>query len=166
MKEHTRTIIGLAIFYLAVVAIADFFLAKIPIINWLALAFVFLFFTVLITSSLVGLLAKGKVPAEQFSHKDEDELERLARVVENALVEEDSESLKVLEKRLTALARIASGYRTGSELQSTAEHGPQSLPPVEEDLPKQTPTARPLIPMNLSSREIENLLSMIEGWLG
>lgn len=168
MREHTRRLFELAIFYVAVVAIAEFFLARIPTMNWLALGSAFLFFTILITSSVQRLLTKSELTAVKFSYKHEDELERLAKVIENALVEENAESLKALEKRLTALAQAASVYvagEFGSRPESTGEHGLESRPAGEEDILAYTPAGQ-ITCENLSAREMENLLSKIEDWLG
>ncbi len=169
MKEHIRTILGISGLYIVVVAIVDFFLAKIPIINWLALSFVFLFFVILITTSVLGRVANSQVTPKEPFHRPDDELERLAKIVENVLVRGQAESSKVLEKRLADLAQLASSSRTGKfaiTALSTAEQSPQSFSTsVDYDTSIQILAENSSIPKNLSLKEIENLLSQIEGWL-
>jgi hypothetical protein len=104
------------------------------------------------------------VAPEKPAFRRDDELEQLAKVVENALVEGHTESLKALEKRLSALAQAASSYVRGKygKLESTSESGLQFLSADQEVMHTQTPTGSPSIGKKLSAREIENVLSKIE----
>jgi hypothetical protein len=170
VKGHIRTILWLSGLYIVVVAIVDYILAEIPIINWLALGFVFLFFVILITTSAAGLLAASPLTSKNAFHKPEDELERLAKTIENVLVRGQAESSKVLEKRLAALAQLASARQAGKfaieQLQSSKQ-SPQSFSTLADyDTPIQILADNHSIHKNLSLTEIEDLLSKIEGWLG
>jgi hypothetical protein len=169
MREHCRRILGVAIFYTGMVAIVDYFLAKMLMISWLALGFVFVFFAALIVDSVVRLLGKDELSGRKIFHGHADDLERLEEIVEKALVQGRSESLRMLEKRLSSLALMARDQRArrfGAQLDRPAENVSQFVSrDLEDDLIVQVLTNSSLVLKNHGSRDVESLLSEIEAWL-
>ena len=169
MRERYRRILGIAVFYAAAVAIVDYFLAKTPMISWLTLGFVFAFFAALLVDSVVRLLAKEELAASKIFHRDGDDLERLEEIVERALVQGQSESLRILEKRLRSLALMARDHRPsgfGRQVHRSAENNFQSVSrDIEDDLTTQLLANSSLVLKNHCSSNVESLLSEIEAWL-
>jgi hypothetical protein len=168
MNPISRGILLLAIAYTAVVAAVDSFLGNIPIVNWLALGIVFVFFTAMILDSATKLLVASRTIAKKVQEKQEDELDRLERLIERALGQGQAEPLMILEKRLISLV-IASAYQSGQfnrQIPQTDKFNSQSFSSTaQEDLTSLRLTDYSLVPEKLRSREIESLLSMIEDWL-
>jgi hypothetical protein len=169
MKQHPRTILKLAIAYMAVVVVVDFFVSKVPAIDWLALSVVFIFFAILIASSVVGLLPRRRLTAKDATHKREDELERLEKTVERALVEGDRDSLIAIEKRVMQLALRVSARRAGKDagkLHLDVENAAQLVSRApESDLLDNVSTSIPTALEKPNSGNIERLLSQIEASL-
>lgn len=158
MTEHNQRILRIAVFYTGAAAIVDYFLARTPIIGWLTLGFVFVFFAALIVDSVVRLLASEGLAAGKILHRPVDDLERLEEIIERALVQGQSESLKVLENRLRSLALTAHDYRAN-------RFGRQLDQPIKDALTTQLLTGSSSVLKNHDSREIEALLTEIEAWL-
>jgi hypothetical protein len=157
LTGHYQRILRIAVFYTGAVAIVDYFLAKTPMINWLTLGFVFLFFAALIVDSVVRLLAKEELVGK-ILHRQVDDLERLKEIIERALAQGQSESLKSLENRLRSLALAARDYGAN-------RFGRQLDRPNESALMAQLLTGSSLVLKNLDAGEIETLLAEIEAWL-
>ena len=169
MRENYRRILGIAVFYTAAVAIVDYFLAKTPMLSWLAFGLVFAFFAALLVDSVVRLRAKEELAASKIFHGHIDDLERLQEIVEKAMVQREPESLKILEKRLRSLAISALDHRQselGRQGHPDAENSPQSVfADVETDLAAQLLESSSTVLKNRSSKDVESLLSEIEAWL-
>gem|GEM_PF-2974050 len=161
MKNELKPLLPVAVFYAAVVAVTDFFLAERPAIRPIALGLTFLFFIALILDSVARLREKEMRSPLKTHETREDELGRLERIVKGALIEHESEYLKMLDARigaaiLTASARCTGGPEPGQRadvaLQAVAGNG-------------QTPRApaTSMAILNSSSiKDVESMLAKIE----
>ena len=157
MTDHYQRILRIAVFYTGAVAIVDYFLAQTPVIGWLTLGFVFFFFAALIVDSVVRLLTREE-PVQKILHRRVDDLERLKEIIESALAQGQSESLRLLENRLRSSALVARDYRanrSGGELDQSNESA----------LMAQLLTGSSSGLKNHDSGDIETLLTEIEAWL-
>lgn len=160
MKQHRRTILGLAILYAALVAALDFSLTGIPIINWLALTLTFLFFTALILDTVVKLRPKElRTQGVSETRRSElDELDRLEKNIERALVERQTESLKILDERLKSLVLKAFASRTD---QSDTNH----MASIQNDKISEILEECSIASENAGPTEFERVLTKVEDWL-
>lgn len=169
MKAYSREILGLAVFYAAVVAILDYFLTKIPVINWLALGMTFVFFTALILNTVVKLLAKDQRTQTVVPETSESELERLEKALERALVQHQPESIKILDERLKSIVLSAFAIRANQSvayLQQLAQDDPKSLmATIGDDQTSEILAGRSTVLKNASSHEVGKVLTKIEEWL-
>lgn len=169
MKDSSKGILGIAIFYAIAVAILDYFLARIPIVNWLALSVVFVFFTILILDSVITALPARKQVSEKEPEIQEDELVHLEEIVKKALVQHQPHSQRVLEARVKAIliacrARKVSG--PGIELNALTERGQQPFRAIASDAEiSKLITGDSTIVEGLDIHGVERILSKIEAWL-
>jgi len=136
LKEQLRGILWIGLFFSIVVAVVDFFLARIPVLNWAALTVSFAFLAIFVLDLVVKLVPRSRPAVPPPSEWHEDELQRLARLVGNALVKHDPESLSVLQGRLrsvtlTTIAERASLAET--QIVQLAEHDAAALQEITED---------------------------------
>ena len=169
MKTHSREILGLAVFYAAVVAILDYFLTKIPVINWLALGMTFVFFTALILHKVVKLLAKDQRTQTVVPETSESEVERLEKAIERGLVQHQPESIKILDERLKSIVLSAFAIRVNqsvTNLHQLAQDDPKSLmATIGDDQTSEILAGRSIVLKNASSHEVGKMLTKIEEWL-
>lgn len=169
MKAHSREILGLAVFYAAVVAILDYFLTKIPIINWLALGMTFVFFTTLILDTVVKLLAKEQRTQTVVPETSESELGRLEKVIERALVQHQPESIKILDERLKSIVLSAFAIRANqsvTNLHQLAQDDPKSfVATIGDDQISEILAGRSTVLKEAGSHEVGKVLTKIEEWL-
>lgn len=168
MRQHPKAILGVAIFYTVVVAILDFFLKKIPIINWLALGLAFIFFTALILDSVVKLLARRPPKQAVLLETTEDELDRLEKTIDRALIQHQPESLRVLDERLKAvfLSAYAQTNQSVIKVPQLSHEEPKPLTARNEESQNTEAAAkRWRLIRNGSSNEVRTMLTEIEKWL-
>lgn len=161
MKQLSRTILGIAVLYTALVAVLDFSLTGIPIINWLALTLTFLFFTALILDTVMKLRVKEPqthIQGSEGRRDDLDELDRLERNLERALVERQPESLKILDERLKSLALKAFASRTRQSATSL-------MAPAENEKISEIFEECSISPQDADPPKVEKVLTKIEDWL-
>ena len=169
MKAHSREILGLAVFYAAVVAILDYFLTKIPVINWLALGMTFVFFTALILDTVVKLLAKEQRTHPVVPETSESELERLEKAIEHALIQHQPESIKILDERLKSIVISAFAIRANQSvtyLHQLAQDDPKSLmATIGDDQISEILAGGSTVLKDAGSHKIGTVLTKIEEWL-
>jgi hypothetical protein len=165
---NSRAIVELAVFYTCVVAVLDFFLTKIPIVNWLALSLAFIFFTGLLLESVSRLLAKSRGTSSSATRKYEDELDHLETIVEKALAQRQPESIKILEERLRSIVVAAHARQTNQasgQLPQVAWDDSRSITAVaEDDRVSGLLTECSVVVNNSNSQGIERVISKIESW--
>jgi hypothetical protein len=165
LREHSKTVLELAISYTCVVAVLDFFLGKIPVINYLALSLSFLFFTGLLLESVAkSLVTDRKVPSNPTGRR-EDELDRLERIIEEALFQRRLEFTKLLQERLRSIIIAGRRWQIG-HLDLLLDDSSLVFVGIGEDF-----VARDLLAdcsraiSNSSSQGIGKVLSKVESWL-
>ena len=111
MKKQIRTLVQIAVVYLAISILLDFFLAGYPILTWLGIGFAFLLFGILIFNVLLELtvrpLAKKSVPRFK---RNEDDLMRLDKLCKKAIDNNDPAASQLLSDRIRSLAFGVAAY--------------------------------------------------------
>lgn len=169
MKRLTKTVVELGIVYVFVVIILEFFLGHYEILTLPALGVVFIFFSGLIFNTLLPLTIKNKTGRAQIREKSESELQRLERLVRRAMQDQDSEAADALGERLRSLALQIASYNTDlSRSQSVEQSGNRTflLSQVKQDEQLvRLLTRGPKAATPDGAREIEAVLSKLEGWV-
>lgn len=152
-----------------VVIILEFFLGHYEILTLPALGVVFIFFSGLIFNTLLPLTIKNKTGRAQIREKSESELQRLERLVRRAMQDQDSEAADALGERLRSLALQIASYNTDlSRSQSVEQSGNRTflLSQVKQDEQLvRLLTRGPKAATPDGAREIEAVLSKLEGWV-
>lgn len=169
LKRLTKTVVELGIVYVFVVIILEFFLGHYEILTLPALGVVFIFFSGLIFNTLLPLTIKNKTGRAQIREKSESELQRLERLVRRAMQDQDSEAADALGERLRSLALQIASYNTDlSRSQSVEQSGNRTflLSQVKQDEQLvRLLTRGPKAATPDGAREIEAVLSKLEGWV-
>jgi hypothetical protein len=148
-----------------VVAVLDFFLREIPLINWLALSLSFLFFTgLLFESAAKSLVTEWKAPSKMMVG-NEDELDLLERIVKGALVERRPQFMKSLQERLETIVNAARSLQSGYPAPVSEDNS--SVPfSMSKDLVAQDLLADCSHAVgNSNSQHIQKVLAKVESWL-
>jgi len=169
MKGYTRQLLEIAIAYVTVLILVDFFLIEYPILTWLALGAAFIFFSIFIVDVLLNLTPKKEVGPTQFELRSEDESTRLERLAKNALDESNPDAARQLSERLASVELRATAYRinmSDAQIADMAKRHPDLLEARLQDegitlvLNSHGQTVGPP-----SSRRIHDLLTILESWL-
>jgi hypothetical protein len=168
LRRFAKTLVELGMVYVVVMIILEFFLVHYEILTLPALSVAFVFFSLVIFNTLLPLTGTSKIGRTQTMKKSEDELQRLERLVRRAMEDRDSVAADVLGKRLRSLALEIASYRTdvsGSQLDEQFG-GPSLLLQITQDerllrLLSSGPNAS----APDGAREIEAVLSTLEGWV-
>jgi uncharacterized protein YlxW (UPF0749 family) len=149
--------------------ILEFFLAHYEILTLPTLGVVFIFFSLIIINTLLPLTIKDKTGRAQMRQKSEDELQRLERLVLRAMQDRESEAADALGKRLRSLALQIASYRTDVTLSQLEEQSadPASLLAqiIQDEQLVRLLTRGPNGSAQYSAREIEVVLTTLEGWV-
>jgi hypothetical protein len=166
MKEQPKAILGLAVFYTVTVAILEFFLSKIPVINWLALTVAFIFFTAFILGAVMEFRPKQGRVQEAVRETYEDEIERLGKTIERGSQQNQPESLRTLEERLKSIALNAYAHHTNQTIDQISHDNPELLATVLADEQMSVMFKNnDGIPTLASPNDLKKVLSRIEDWL-
>lgn len=173
MRRLTKTVVELGIVYVFVVIILERFetdfLVHYEILTLPTLGVVFIFFSLLIFNTLLPLSIKNKTGRPQIREKGEDELQRLERLVRRAMQDRDSEAADALGKRLRSLALQIASYRTDVSVSQLDEQSgnPTSLLSqiIQDERLVRLLTNGPNASAPNGAREIEAVLSTLEGWV-
>jgi len=170
MKKQTKTLIQLAVVYLAVSIVLDFFLAGYPILTWAGLGFAFILFGIIVFNVLLELTSR---PApnkgiRQFK-RGEDDLMRLDKLCQRAIDHGETTSTQLLSERIKSLAFAAASYHfniTEPLLRNMAQQDPTSLERQLNDKRMfEALTATSSGVSRRSTRDIDSCLTSIEAWL-
>jgi len=169
MKTRTREILEIAVFYLSVVIVADFLLRAYPVLTWLALGVAFTIFSIFILGTLTELTGKKATKPSQVERRSEDELIPLAKLVRNALEEENSDAATLLSERMRAIVLSAAAYRLNvstTQLRDIAQHQPGLLEERLQDpeISRACISGEPLVNAGEAQR-LHTLLVQVESWL-
>jgi hypothetical protein len=107
MKKQTRGLFEIGVVYLAVSILLDYFLGAYQILLWLALAFGFIIFGIMIMSTLFESLAPATRKREADNLPSEDEFTRLWRLCKFAIDQGDQTAGKTLSEKTRSLAFAA-----------------------------------------------------------
>jgi hypothetical protein len=169
MKGHTRQLLEIAVVYLAVLIVADFFLTEYPVLTWLGLGIAFIIFSIFILDVLFELTPRRVVKPTLFEPRNEDELTHLVRLTKNALYEGNPEAVMQLSERLRSIVLRAAAYRinvSDTQLSDMAQRHSDLLEDRLQDreilfaLTRVDPLVKPG-----STRELHELLTKVESWL-
>jgi hypothetical protein len=107
MKKQTKGLIEIGVLYLGVSIVLDYFLGAYQILLWLALAFEFIIFGLMIMSTLFESLAPTTRKREVDNLPSEDEFKRLGRLCKFAVDQGDQTAGKTLSEKIRSLAFAA-----------------------------------------------------------
>jgi len=169
LRRLAKTVVELGIAYVFVVIILEFFLVHYDILALPTLGVVFIFFSLLIFNTLLPLTNKDKAGRAQIRGKNESELQRLERLVRRAMQDRDSEAADALSKRLRSLALQIASYRTDASLSQLDEQSEDRTfllsQIIEDEQLVSLLTRGPNSSAPNGAREIEAVLSTLEGWV-
>ncbi len=167
MRPHAKSFLELSCFYAGLVVVLDFLLSEYAILSWLALGICFVVFSVLIFDLLLAFTARQSSHRPPSVKLPEDELERLERVVINA-IRGDPEAQLTISKRLQAI--LLRSDRGGSEAPGAGhKDGTQvEMLTSSEYVELNQIAGEPKVNRDLGSgewvRKIERLLGILESW--
>jgi len=169
MKAHTKELLEIAIFYLAVLIVVDFLLRAYPVLTWLALAVAFTIFSIFILGTLTELTPKKAARPGRIEQRSEDPLTYLAKLTKSALEEGSQDAVTLLSERLRSMLLSAVAYRINVPVAQLIDMAQNHLDLLEERL--QDPgivtaltSAEPLT-TPAETRRLQDLLLKVESWL-
>jgi hypothetical protein len=169
MKKQTRTLVQIAVVYLAISIILDFFLAGYPILTWLGVGFAFILFGIVIFDVLLELtvrpLAKKSVPRFK---RNEDDLMRLDKLCKKAIDHDDPAASQLLSERIRSLAYAVTAYHcntTEPMLRDLILQDPASLQRlVHDQYMVEALTTTDYVVTRGNTRRLDDYLTKIEDW--
>jgi hypothetical protein len=169
LRRLAKTVVELGIVYVFIVIILEFFLVHYEVLTLPTMGVVFIFFSLLIFNTLLPLTIKNKTGRAQIRERSEDELQRLERLVRRAMQDRDSEAADALGKRLRSLALQIASCRTDvsrSQFDDQSRNHTSLLSQIiqDEQLVRLL-TNCPNASAPDGAREIEAILSTLEGWV-
>jgi hypothetical protein len=168
MKKQIRTLVKVAVVYLAVSIILDFFLAGYPILTWLGIGFAFILFGIVILDVLLELavLPPQKKSVPRFK-RNEDELMRLDKLCKKAIDQSDPVAGHLLSERIRSLAFSAAAYHYNTAeplLRDMVLQDPASLQrQVHDQFMVEALTAADYVSRR-NRRKLDDYLTKIEDW--
>jgi len=169
MRKQTKTLVEIGILYLCVSILLDFFLGSFQILLLPALALEFLFFGIMIMSTLSERVAPRTRKQEKSAPQVDDALTRLEHLCKLAINEGDQAARSLLSERVKSLAfAAAANHFNASEtsLRTDAQKQPDVLESIVRD-----PQLFNAMTMTTSfvrqsdTQSLEQLLAKIEGWI-
>ena len=164
MKESTKSILVVSIFFSIVVVFVDAFLGQIELLFRVALAAAFLLLSTFILSDLAKLISRKSPGKTTLSTRRDDELLNLERVVYGVLSHE-SRTVQVLEERLRSMAIRFAAIKTNlpeDDLIRMANEQPNTLAQlVRSDVIGMIRGTEPVL-RNASTSELDITLTKIE----
>jgi hypothetical protein len=169
MKKQIRTLVQIAVVYLAISIILDFFLAGYPILTWLGIGFAFLLFGIVIFDVLLELtvrpLPKKSVPRFK---RNEDDLMRLDELCKKAIDRNDPAASQLLSERIRSLAFGVAAYHCNTTeplLREMFLEDPASLQgQVHDQYIVEALTATDYGVTRGDTRKLDDCLTKIEDW--
>jgi hypothetical protein len=169
MKKQIRTLVKVAVVYLAVSIILDFFLAGYPILTWLGIGFAFILFGIVILDVLLELAVRPpqKKSAPRFK-RNEDELMRLDKLCKKAIDQSDPAAGHLLSERIRLLAFSVAAYHCNTAeplLRDMVLQDPASLQrQVHDQCMVEVMTAPDCVVSRGNTRKLDDYLTKIEDW--
>ena len=164
MKESTKSILVISIFFSIVVVFVDTFLGQIELLFRVALGAAFLLLSMFILSDLAKLISRKSPGKTTLSTRRDDELLNLERVVYGVLSHE-SRMVQVLEERLRSMAIRFAAIKTNlpeDDLIRMANEQPNTLAQlVRSDVIGMIRGTEPVL-RNASTSELDITLTKIE----
>lgn len=164
MKESTKSILVVSIFFSIVVVFVDAFLGQIELLFRVALGAAFLLLSTFILSDLAKLISRKSPGKTTLSTRRDDELLNLERVVYGVLSHE-SRTVQVLEERLRSMAIRFAAIKTNlseDDLIRMANEQPNTLAQlVRSDVIGMIRGTEPVL-RNASTSELDITLTKIE----
>jgi len=164
VKESTKSILVVSIFFSIVVVFVDAFLGQIELLFRVALGAAFLLLSTFILSDLAKLISRKSPGKTTLSTRRDDELLNLERVVYGVLSHE-SRTVQVLEERLRSMAIRFAAIKTNlpeDDLIRMANEQPNTLVQlVRSDVIGMIRGTEPVL-RNASTSELDITLTKIE----
>ena len=164
MKESTKSILVVSIFFSIVVVFVDAFLGQIELLFRVALGAAFLLLSTFILRDLAKLISRKSPGKTTLSTRRDDELLNLERVVYGVLSHE-SRTVQVLEERLRSMAIRFAAIKTNlpeDDLIRMANEQPNTLAQlVRSDVIGMIRGTEPVL-RNASTSELDITLTKIE----
>lgn len=164
MRESTKSILVISIFFSIVVVFVDAFLGQIELLFRVALGAAFLLLSMFILSDLAKLISRKSPGKTTLSTRRDDELLNLERVVYGVLSHE-SRMVQVLEERLRSMAIRFAAIKTNlpeDDLIRMANEQPNTLAQlVRSDVIGMIRGTEPVL-RNASTSELDITLTKIE----
>jgi hypothetical protein len=164
VKESTKSILVVSIFFSIVVVFVDAFLGQIELLFRVALGAAFLLLSTFILSDLAKLISRKSPGKTTLSTRRDDELLNLERVVYGVLSHE-SRTVQVLEERLRSMAIRFAAIKTNlpeDDLIRMANEQPNTLAQlVRSDVIGMIRGTEPVL-RNASTSELDITLTKIE----
>jgi len=169
MKKQIKTLVKIAVVYLAISIILDFFLAGYPFLTWLGLGFAFLLFGMVIFDVLLELTARPLTKKSIFPFKkNEDDLMRLDKLCEKAIDHNDPAASQLLTARVRSLAFAVAAYHCNTAeplLRDMALQDPASVQrQVQDRYMVEALTATDCVVTRGNTRKLDDYLTKIEDW--
>jgi len=164
VKESTKSILVVSIFFSIVVVFVDAFLGQIELLFRVALGAAFLLLSTFILRDLAKLISRKSPGKTTLSTRRDDELLNLERVVYGVLSHE-SRTVQVLEERLRSMAIRFAAIKTNlpeDDLIRMANEQPNTLAQlVRSDVIGMIRGTEPVL-RNASTSELDITLTKIE----
>jgi hypothetical protein len=168
LSRHARAILELGIGYLVSVAVLELFLVKYEILAWAALGIAFVFFGLLIFNALLPLTNENKPGQPQIMERNEDETQRLGKLVRRVVQDGDQQATEALQKRLRSAALLIASYRTNlppSQLDDLSKNRSVLSEIIRDERLVRLLTTDSSADASISNQEIEAILTMLEDWV-
>ncbi len=162
LKQSLKGILELGAIYAVVVILLDSFLRGYSFLLWMALSVTFLPFSLAILGGLVELVPKRAASKPPGDYGYDDELSRLEKLTERAVIHREQEATRLLVQRITLVALGIGAYKTHLQPAPLGEkpHVASNIMTDEQVADFITGKVR----TSNSLHDIEELLSKIEGW--
>jgi len=169
MKKQIRTLFQIAVVYLAISIILDFFLAGYPILTWLGVGFAFILFGIVIFDVLLELTVRP-LPNKNVSSfkRNEDDLMRLDTLCKKAIDHNDPAAIKLLSERIRSLAFAVAAYHCNTTeplLRDMAHQDPATLQrQVHDPYMVEALTTTDYDVTRSKTRKFDDYLTKMEDW--
>jgi hypothetical protein len=164
MREQTKSILVLSIFFSIIVVFVDAFLGQIELLLRIALSAAFFLFSTLILSDLAKLIVRKSPEETTISSGHDDELLNMQRTVHSVLSHEPR-TAEALEERLRSIAIRFAAMKTNlaeDYLIRMANEQPSTIVQlVGEELIGMIRGSEPVL-RNASTKELDAALNKIE----
>jgi hypothetical protein len=168
MRRQTRALIEIAVLYISVSIVLDYFLGSFQILLFPALAFEFIIFGIMIMSILWEQVAPITRKQEQHIPITDDAFTRLEHLCKMAIDEGDQAAGRLLSERVTSLALAAAANRLNTSEASLTHM--QAEPTLIESKIRDKQLFNAMtkttgIVQQEDGQTLEQLLAKIEAWI-